>query len=677
MRSAFARALNRALHRRKANIDKENDASIEGEHDAAGGDADRLVVRLNDGELDGEALHVQHEQSVAAEGSDLTHDDLQDDETPASIPKPSSNGGAVDPYWINLDEIQQWIHTCTTCHSKTCQTAAVANPEIKGPIWLVDVKNECIVPAETHRYVALSYIWGNAGGTEATREIMGTLQQPGALSTQSGQVIVPKTIKHAMVLVNLLGESYLWVDRFCICQDDLESKHVQLASMGHIFERAHFTIIAANGWDANQGLRGIKGFTEPRNVSSQLLSGREYMSRIDHTRTPWYSRGWTYQEMLLSPRKLFFLYGYIMWECSDAVWHEGTGTTGSFPIAVETDWIRGKLEAYSKRSFVGRSFRPADATVNPLKYYVALIRQYNSRGLTFPEDGLNAFMGITTKLTDYFPDGFLWGLPIELFDIALLWQPDEDMTQRRSKQDDALQLPSWSWVGWQGLIDDRYFEEEYAVELNPAALDIPTLTLDSFSVPKITPICKFKYTDNGTTRNVITINESTGSDNRTALIRQPSPILLVYGPIAKCKLVGGTANAGGYGGHMAVKWIYNPSSPDEVAKWTEPSWTYGSQRYGIMPMSPNLFSITGDVKCELLALSSAVSAISPKEEPISIANFHNHPRVEQLRREGLQEYHNVLWITRKDGIAYRQGLGKISAIAWEYLSPKWEQLQLG
>ncbi|KAI1734076.1 HET-domain-containing protein [Xylaria scruposa] len=640
---------------------------MEGEHDAAGGDASRLVVRMDDSKVDEEALHVQHEQSVAVEGIDLTHDDLQDDGTPASIPKSSPNRGAIDPYWINLDEIQQWIHTCTTCHSKTCETAAVVNSEIKGPIWLVDVKNECIVPAETHRYIALSYVWGNAEGTEATREIMDTLQQPGALGTQSEQVIVPKTVRHAMVLVNLLGESYLWVDRFCICQDDLESKHIQLASMGHIFQGAHFTIIAANGWDANQGLRGIKGFTEPRNISSQLLSGREYMSRIDHTRTPWYSRGWTYQEMMLSPRKLFFLYGYVMWECSDAVWHEATGTTGSFPIAVETDLIRGRLE----RLFLKTSFKPADAAVNPVKYYIALIRQYNSRGLTFPEDGLNAFMGITTKLTDYFPDGFLWGLPIALFDIALLWQPDEDMTQRRSKRDDALQLPSWSWVGWQGLIDDRYFEEEYAP-------DFPTPTAESLSVPKITPICKFEYTDNGTTRNVITINGSIGNDNRTALIRQPSPVLSVYGPMAKCKLVGGTTTAGGFGGHMAIKWIYNPSSTDESIKLiSKRSWTDGSERFGIMPMPPNLFSITGDAECELLALSSAISAVSPKEEPIVIDTLFYHPRVENFRREGLQEYYNVLWITRKDGIAYRQGLGKVSAIAWEYLSPKWEQLQLG
>ncbi|KAI0184929.1 heterokaryon incompatibility protein-domain-containing protein [Xylaria flabelliformis] len=675
MRSAFARALNRALYRRKTNHDKENGVGLEeGELDVASGNASSAVTQPGDSEpVHGQALHTQREQSVAAVGVGLTRDDFQDDETIASIPQSSLNVGAIDPCWINLNEIQQWIHTCTTCHSKTCETAAVVNSETRGPLWLVDVKNECIVPAEAHRYIALSYVWGNAGGTEATREIMDILQHPGALSVNGKQVTVPKTVRHAMVLVNLLGESYLWVDRFCICQDDLESKHVQLALMGHIFEGAYFTIIAANGWDADQGLRGIKGFTEPRNISSQLLSEGEYMSRIDHTRTLWYSRGWTYQEMLLSPRKLFFLYGNIVWECSDAIWHEATGITGSFPIAIETDPIRAKLEAYPKRWLPKRSFRSADAAVNPVKYYIALIRQYNSRELTFPEDGLNAFMGITTKLTDYFPDGFLWGLPIALFDIALLWQPGEDMAQRCSKRDDALQLPSWSWVGWQGLINDRYFDEEYAVETSLAAPHTPTPTADSVSVPKITPICKFASTDNGTTGNAVTV--STGGDNRIASIRQPSPILLVYGPIAKCKLAGGRTSAVGFGGHMAVKWISEPSSTDGSERYS--TSTDGSERYGIMPMPPNLFSVTGDVECELLALSSAISAISLEEELILIGSFHDHPRVEQFRRKGLQEYHNVLWITRKDGIAYRQGLGKISTIAWEHLSPEWEQIQLG
>ncbi|KAI1747726.1 hypothetical protein F4782DRAFT_520166 [Xylaria castorea] len=100
-----------------------------------------LVAQLGDGVLvHGEALHVQREQRVAAEGLGLARDGPQDD------------GSAA----------------CVTCHCKTCGTAAVVNSKAIGPKLLVDVEDECLVSAERHRYAALSYVWGGAGGTEAT-----------------------------------------------------------------------------------------------------------------------------------------------------------------------------------------------------------------------------------------------------------------------------------------------------------------------------------------------------------------------------------------------------------------------------------------------------------------------------------------------------------------------------
>ena len=64
----------------------------------------------------------------------------------------------------------------------------------------------------------------------------------------------------------MLGQRYLWVDRLCICQDDREVQTKQIDAMGDIYNNAVFTIIAANGWDANHGLRGIEGLTPPRNL---------------------------------------------------------------------------------------------------------------------------------------------------------------------------------------------------------------------------------------------------------------------------------------------------------------------------------------------------------------------------------------------------------------------------
>ncbi|GAW23846.1 hypothetical protein ANO14919_134230 [Xylariales sp. No.14919] len=584
---------------------------------------------------------------------------------PTPVPDPKVT---IDPQWVNLDEIRHWIYICTTSHGQMCEGTGVANVHTPlfnsgRPAWLVDVRDECIVPAAAHRYVALSYVWGDVRGTEAAREIMDRLQQPGALSKRSEEVIVPRTIRHAMEFIGLLEERYLWVDRFCICQDDAESKHSQLNLMGQIFGGAYFTIVAANGWDADHGLRGIRGVTEPRNLTSQLLHESEYKRCIDIASTVWYSRGWTFQEMLLSPRTLIFLYQYVIWECSRGVWHESTGTTGEYPAFPDAAGSRLlDREPDKGRTKLDSSILP------PVEHYLQVVRRYNTRALTFPEDGLNAFLGITTQFVDKFPEGFLWALPIAWFDIALLWQPAEDMTRRYPKRAGGVQLPSWSWVGWQGLLEARCWEEEYAADMSLPHLSRPTRL--ARQPAKVTPICKFFYTEDGNKKIVQPLYVASPDEAREAPAGWLSPILSVYGPVARCMLRGGAASSVGLRKtiNMCFKWICEADAGDDDDLEFQ-------LRCGMMFMSPTLYSHTGDVECELLALSSAVSPLA--DEPIWARILDGYPRTEALKEQDSYEYYNVLWIARKDGVAYRRGLGKMAINVKGRISFTWDEVRLG
>jgi hypothetical protein len=139
-----------------------------------------------------------------------------------------------------------------------------------SPAWLIDAEQQCLVPwTQRHTYITLSYVWGQVGSVETRKENLDVFQVPGAFSIENTAVVIPKTIRHALGLVVLLGQRYLWVDRLCICQDDPEMKAAQIDTMGDIYNNAIFTIIAANGWDADHGLRGIEGLTAPRNLPSQ------------------------------------------------------------------------------------------------------------------------------------------------------------------------------------------------------------------------------------------------------------------------------------------------------------------------------------------------------------------------------------------------------------------------
>ncbi|KPM41503.1 hypothetical protein AK830_g5101 [Neonectria ditissima] len=235
----------------------------------------------------------------------------------------------IHPDWINIADIRHWADTCNSEHGAKCGP----RPGLTGrPEWLIDVEADCIVPAQPdHRYLALSYVWGQVYSSESTTRNVGRMQRPGSLSALSQEFVIPKTIRHAMELVRLLSERYIWVDRFCICQDDAQSKRDQIRKMGAIYSNAYVTIIAANGRDANHGLHGIDGVTAPRCISSTF--DQDYVHSLQSHSTRWHDRGWTFQELFFSRRKIFFWSQVAVWECNCAMWHEGTGLTGKLPTS--------------------------------------------------------------------------------------------------------------------------------------------------------------------------------------------------------------------------------------------------------------------------------------------------------------------------------------------------------
>ena len=92
-----------------------------------------------------------------------------------------------------------------------------------------------------------------------------------------------------------------------------------------------------------------------------------------------------------------------------------------------------------------------------------LLRDYNDRNLTYPEDALNAFAGIMRALCPAFKSGFLSGLPLAFFNIALLWQPQGYAVRRVARKgvSGATCLPSWSWAGWKCSVETFWMANEY------------------------------------------------------------------------------------------------------------------------------------------------------------------------------------------------------------------------
>ncbi|KAF2097272.1 hypothetical protein NA57DRAFT_77526 [Rhizodiscina lignyota] len=240
--------------------------------------------------------------------------------------------------------------------------------------------------------------------------------------------------------------------------------------MDAIYENAHVTFIAATGSDAESGLPGVSfgrrtAQAQVQFGDLQLLSTMRHPSLLIYTST-WSKRGWTFQEALLSCRRLFFTEDQVYFECRSIHCQE--------TVKVDFDFIRSKSKKsgdsyHSPGLFNMLSNQETDMSIaaelpKTLIAAYGLISKFSERKLSLESDSLRAFLGILRYLSRLQPSvRHFWGLPVavnedlanitEDFTRGLLWsRRTPDREQRRS------QFPSWSWTSWAGPVSFFYLE---------------------------------------------------------------------------------------------------------------------------------------------------------------------------------------------------------------------------
>jgi hypothetical protein len=68
---------------------------------------------------------------------------------------------------------------------------------------------------------------------------------------------MPGTIKDAISVTLQLEYRYLWVDEYCIDQNDNDHRNDQIKKMDQIYRGADLTIVAAAGESKKYGLPGV------------------------------------------------------------------------------------------------------------------------------------------------------------------------------------------------------------------------------------------------------------------------------------------------------------------------------------------------------------------------------------------------------------------------------------
>ncbi|KAB8294723.1 hypothetical protein EYC80_006685 [Monilinia laxa] len=346
----------------------------------------------------------------------------------------------------DLSMFGKCFESCVQNHVK-CREGAAGVGGGFGPGRLIDIEEMRIVRVEIDEspvYFILSYVWGRPPFLLLEKSNEGRFSTPGFLSSQK----MPQTISDAIEVTRRFGVRYLWVDALCIVQDDLESKMHEIDRMHMIYAQAQMTIVAATGDGANAGLLNIDPVF--LNDTSHLISGKRFTTDAMEMRevvefSTWFTRGWTFQELVFSKRTLYFTPERTYYACEEGSWSEdfpfdGNGVPGEdanvfFDESLKTGFdLRERLDSFEN--------------------YSSMVSRMSTRQFTQESDCLNACKGLYTGVLLKGLGGSVCGLPALCFEFALAWQPEGNLSRRQISQNSKHpQFPSWSWAAWNGPID--------------------------------------------------------------------------------------------------------------------------------------------------------------------------------------------------------------------------------
>ncbi|KAI8674653.1 HET domain-containing protein [Fusarium keratoplasticum] len=379
--------------------------------------------------------------------------------------------GAADHFNFDLENaIQQahiWLESCRNSHpkcavqysgtlpSRVVRIIPQSNPA--DPLNHPKVKLHETTQGETGQYITLSHCWGKNPiiTTKTTNIDQYKNEIPwGELS---------KTFQEAIIFAGLMGVESIWIDSLCIIQNSAEDWSAEAVKMASYYCNSEFTIAATASTDGAGGLYHptplvetaieIEGF-DPKTQSEFRVGVRRPLAHLhdaleDRTkivdRFPLLSRGWVYQERVLSRRFLHFGPREVHWECHEEVNCQCGGGKAALemnPSGAETSnqalaITEGKL-AVDKIMFL----------------WLEQIENLTSLNFTHISDQLPALSGIATLMRQsQQPGRYLAGLWEEGLLFWLCWA-----TQKSGQPRTLKDTPSWSWASIQGHISFSFIE---------------------------------------------------------------------------------------------------------------------------------------------------------------------------------------------------------------------------
>ncbi|KAE9376617.1 hypothetical protein N431DRAFT_400864 [Stipitochalara longipes BDJ] len=248
---------------------------------------------------------------------------------------------------------------------------------------------------------------------------------------------MPPLFQDAVIITRNLGYRYLWIDCLCIIQDCPEDWTKESADMGHIYKNCHLSLAAEESQDSlisifecsnkdREASRAAQCKIEiPAHVphQSSRLRGKVFCGKLPgyrHGQRFWNlgalsSRAWTLQEMVLPPRILRYMKGYIWWECREAQIGEIETSSSHKDRPAEA---LNRLKQITRDSILPKAYFHKS---NASRLWYSLINEYSSRYITFEEDKFPAISAAAKECRRHLRQKYKAGLWHKNMLLGLAW----------------------------------------------------------------------------------------------------------------------------------------------------------------------------------------------------------------------------------------------------------------
>ncbi|KAM7197967.1 Heterokaryon incompatibility protein (HET) domain containing protein [Naviculisporaceae sp. PSN 640] len=359
----------------------------------------------------------------------------------------------------NMRLAKHWLRSCLHTHPRCRSSTDVRSTEwlptrlvfvgsaVSSQLHLVTTA-KCDPKELEVTYAALSYRWGD----QSQFCLMSAKVQQYHESIAFHEL--SKTLQEAIHTCRSIGLEYLWVDALCIVQDDMRDWAQESALMSKVYGFATCTIAAANSGEDQGGCFATRNQYQVRpcpfpNPLNPLTSKHRFYIRPQFLKdifeqevrqSAWYTRGWVFQERMLSSRLLIFGKTQMLWACQEIQAAE------SWPSGKTSENFIDQFDSFEvDKARLEKLLDPSQHVTAMNDLWAVLLRDYaaSTNNFTRTSDKLMALQGLASKIQASTGRRYCAGLWVdESLPASLLWTALGPSVKRPTD----IRAPSWSWA---------------------------------------------------------------------------------------------------------------------------------------------------------------------------------------------------------------------------------------